>query len=429
MKRWGAAMAAMALVAGLDGRDAALARVAPAALAEAEARLAARFAAREVAYPPHAVTLIALKSEARLELWADAGNGWRFVRSYLVRAASGRLGPKLRQGDHQVPEGLYRIAALNPDSRYHLSLRLDYPSAFDLARAGEDGRTRLGGDIMIHGGKVSDGCLPVGDREVEELFALASRIGTEQVEVVISPADLRRVDTGVAYTRATARPRWLRELYAAIARALAPFATPAEERPAVSPRRLVAGRPRCRASDVADCTRRCAAGDMASCTRAGQLHAKRRPGASDDAGPAWTLLRQACAGGDAGGCAALAQLHVSDDGLRRDVARAADLAEAACNAGDGHGCAQLAALCVDRLVYPRAQARCGADEADRLSARATALLYRGCADRDANDCSRLADLYLPLDPLTSHRFAAAACRAGGGTCDRLGNAPGTDGAR
>jgi murein L,D-transpeptidase YafK len=95
----------MALVAGPDTRDAALASVAPSVLAEAEARLAARFAAREVAYPPRAVTLVALKSEARLELWADAAEGWRFVRSYLVRAASGRLGPKLREGDHQVPEG------------------------------------------------------------------------------------------------------------------------------------------------------------------------------------------------------------------------------------------------------------------------------------------------------------------------------------
>jgi hypothetical protein len=423
-------MAMVALAAGLGARAAALATVPPSVLAEAEARLAAGFAAREVAYPPRAVTLIALKSEGRLELWADAGDGWRFVRSYLVRAASGRLGPKLREGDHQVPEGVYRIAALNPESRYHLSLRLDYPSAFDRARAGEDGRTRLGGDIMIHGGRVSDGCLPVGDREVEELFALTARIGTEHVEVVISPADLRRVDAGVAYTRATARPRWLRELYATIARALAPFATPADERPAVAPRRLVAARPRCRAGHAVDCTRRCAAGDMASCTRAGLLHAGRRVPAGDDAGRAWVLLRRACAGGDARGCAALSQLYVSDDGLRRDVARAADLAEAACDAGDGHGCAYLAALCVDRLVYPRAGAGCGADETERLSARATALLYRGCADRDAYDCSRLAALYSPVDPATSHRFAAAACRAGDpGACDHPGAAARTGRAR
>ena len=100
-------------------------------LAAAETRLGSSFAVRGVTYPPRAVTLIALKAEACLELWADGGAGWRFVRSYLVRSTSGRLGPKLRQGDHQVPEGVYRIAALNPDSRYHLSMRIDYPNDFD----------------------------------------------------------------------------------------------------------------------------------------------------------------------------------------------------------------------------------------------------------------------------------------------------------
>jgi TPR repeat protein len=175
------------------------------------------------------------------------------------------------------------------------------------------------------------------------------------------------MDAAVAYARATARPSWLRELYAAIAHALAPFPIP-DERPAVVARRLVAKRPRCRARDAADCTRRCSAGDMASCTRAGRLYAERRPRTAEDAGRAWNLLRQACAGGDAPGCAALSQLYVSDDGVRRNVAQAADLAEAACNAGTDQGCAHLAALCRDRLVYPGAGDRCGADEMQRLAA-------------------------------------------------------------
>src|SRR5438552_19156720 len=79
-----------------------------AVLAGAEARLAASFAQQHVPYPPRSVTFIALKDQARLEVWADGGRGWTFVRSYLIRASSGRLGPKLGQGDHQVPEGLYR---------------------------------------------------------------------------------------------------------------------------------------------------------------------------------------------------------------------------------------------------------------------------------------------------------------------------------
>src|SRR5438132_1427759 len=75
-------------------------------VARAEARLASQFASRGVVYPPSSVTLVALKSEGRLELWADDGGGWRFVKSYLVQATSGWLGPKLREGDHQVPEGV-----------------------------------------------------------------------------------------------------------------------------------------------------------------------------------------------------------------------------------------------------------------------------------------------------------------------------------
>ena len=89
MAGWTAGVAAMALAASVMNAGAAAARVPPSTLAAAEARLAARFAARDVPYPPRTVTLVALKREARLELWAEAAGGWRFVRSYLVRAASG----------------------------------------------------------------------------------------------------------------------------------------------------------------------------------------------------------------------------------------------------------------------------------------------------------------------------------------------------
>src|SRR5262245_20833196 len=88
----------------------------------AEEVLAARFAARGADYPPREIVLVALKREARLELWARSADRWTFVRSYLIRAGSGRLGPKLHEGDHQVPEGEYAVTALNPASRYHLSL-------------------------------------------------------------------------------------------------------------------------------------------------------------------------------------------------------------------------------------------------------------------------------------------------------------------
>jgi murein L,D-transpeptidase YafK len=80
-----------------------------------------------VSYPPREVTFIALKQEKKLELWARNSGEFRFIRDYDIQAASGVAGPKLRQGDRQVPEDIYRIAGLNPNSHYHLSMKLNYP--------------------------------------------------------------------------------------------------------------------------------------------------------------------------------------------------------------------------------------------------------------------------------------------------------------
>jgi TPR repeat protein len=389
-------------------------------LERAEERLAARFASRTIPYPPRTATLVAFKREARLELWVDAGSGWQFVRSYLVRAASGHLGPKLREGDHQVPEGVYRIVALNPNSRYHLSLQLDYPSAFDRSRAAEDGRSELGGNIMIHGSNISDGCLAVGDSEIEELFALTSRVGAQNVTVIIGPTDLRYVDPSIVLVGAGPSPAWLGNLHARIADALTSLPSP-QDAPPVAPGHLVLGSPRCRIRDAADCMRRCDAGDMASCARAGVMYASGWPRRAAETGQAWKLLRKACEGGEALGCAELSQLYLTDDGFRRDAARAAELAEAACNAGDGHGCAYLAALCADHLLYAASSEQCSATHINSLRERAVAILGKDCAGWGAYDCYRLSTIYWPGDPTTALRFATASCRGGDPNgCDRLG---------
>lgn len=159
----------------------------------ARARLRPHFERAGVAYPPARVSLLAFKSERALELWVWAahGGGPRFVRRYAVLAASGGPGPKLREGDRQVPEGRYRVLWLNPNSSYHLSLKLDYPNAFDQAQARRAGRTGLGGDIFIHGRAVSIGCLALGDEAIEELFVLAADVGVARVETLIAPVDFR----------------------------------------------------------------------------------------------------------------------------------------------------------------------------------------------------------------------------------------------
>jgi len=119
--------------------------------------------------------------------------------------------------NRQIPEGIYRIESLNPNSRYHLALRLDYPNAMDRAWAVEDGRAALGGDIMIHGRDVSIGCLAMGDQAAEDLFVLAADAGWDKAEVVLSPVDLRIEGLPLELTRLT---EWTTSLYADIDTAL-----------------------------------------------------------------------------------------------------------------------------------------------------------------------------------------------------------------
>ncbi len=172
-----------------------------------------------IAYPPRWLTLIGLKQEKELQVYAAGTNGqFRFVRSYPIRAASGTLGPKLRQGDRQVPEGLYRIESLNPNSAYHLALRVNYPNEDDRARAKAENRTNLGGDIMIHGRAVSIGCLAMGDEAAEDLFVLAALTGVSNIEVILSPVDFRVRDLPQTPENA---PVWTGERYGAIKRELA----------------------------------------------------------------------------------------------------------------------------------------------------------------------------------------------------------------
>lgn len=158
----------------------------------ARARLAPAFERASAKYPPARCVLVALKDEKTLEVWCAGGDGaMTHIVTYPILAASGGPGPKLREGDKQVPEGVYRIESLNPNSLYHLALRLDYPNAEDRAAAEGEGRTNLGGDIMIHGKAASIGCLAIGDPAIEELFVLAAETGIENVEVLIAPWDLR----------------------------------------------------------------------------------------------------------------------------------------------------------------------------------------------------------------------------------------------
>jgi len=174
-------------------------------------RLRPFFEAKGVPCPPGKVVLVGMKTEKMLEIYASDGSGeFKFIRSYPVLAASGKTGPKLREGDLQVPEGLYNVESLNPNSRFHLALRLDYPNSFDRQQARSDGRSNLGSNIMIHGASVSIGCLAMGDEAIEDIFVLAADTGIGNVSVILAPVDFRVAGSAVDEEDL---PPWIDTLY------------------------------------------------------------------------------------------------------------------------------------------------------------------------------------------------------------------------
>ena len=190
---------------------------------DARARLAPALDEAGIDYPPVALTLLAFKEERELELWARTSGDWHLVHTYPILGASGGPGPKLHEGDRQVPEGVYRIIGLNPNSSLHLSMKLDYPNGFDVTHAEQDGRDNLGGDIFIHGKDISVGCIAVGDPAIEELFILVDDVGSDNVTVLVAPSDPREgpLERGIEDA-----PEWLPELYDLIEKEFEPFYHP-----------------------------------------------------------------------------------------------------------------------------------------------------------------------------------------------------------
>ena len=186
-----------------------------------EPQLKTWFSNAKVAYPPREVALLAFKKERHMQLWArDENTSWHFIHTYPLTAFSGRLGPKLKENDLQIPEGIYRLTTLNPFSAMHLSMMINYPNNFDRLQAIKDGRHKLGGSIFLHGKSLSVGCLAVGDKAIDQLFMLVRRVGLNHTLVIIAPNDMRHAKPA---TSAFAQPRWLPELYQQITHALHQF--------------------------------------------------------------------------------------------------------------------------------------------------------------------------------------------------------------
>jgi len=162
---------------------------------------------------PKKLTFIRIKGEKILEVWGEKDGAMVYIGSYPFTASSGTLGPKLKEGDKQIPEGIYGISYLNPNSKFHLSMKIDYPNEFDKSIATHEGRSNLGGDIMIHGKASSVGCVAIGDDAIEELYFLTQKVGIENIKVILAPVDFR--DRNVVPDSVS--KSWVEKLYQTLA--------------------------------------------------------------------------------------------------------------------------------------------------------------------------------------------------------------------
>ncbi|MFT7560613.1 MAG: murein L,D-transpeptidase YafK [Flavobacteriales bacterium] len=116
-----------------------------------------------------AVFIRIFKQASTLELWLQGDSGeFTLFEQYPICDYSGRLGPKLKQGDQQSPEGFYFVKPqqLNPWSSFHLSFNLGYPNAYDRHHG------RSGSALMVHGDCVSIGCYAMTDPGIDEIYTL-----------------------------------------------------------------------------------------------------------------------------------------------------------------------------------------------------------------------------------------------------------------
>jgi murein L,D-transpeptidase YafK/tricorn protease-like protein len=132
------------------------------------------------------VFLRIFKGDLEVELWMKRGDRYDLFATYPICAWSGQLGPKVREGDLQAPEGFYTIGKgqLNPNSKYHRAFNLGYPNALDRAH------NRTGANLMVHGACASVGCIAITDAAIDELWLLVTAAldsGQERVPVHVFP--------------------------------------------------------------------------------------------------------------------------------------------------------------------------------------------------------------------------------------------------
>lgn len=165
------------------------------AYAEKETVLKGYFVEKQLSYAGFQLFIRAFKKEQNLEVWIKEKGKEEFIlfRTYAFCSSSGTLGPKRKEGDLQIPEGIYHINHFNPFSNFYLSLGVSYPNASDKILSDKQ---HPGGSIYIHGNCVTIGCIPITDDKIKELYVLAVEArnnGQDKIPLHIFPD---RLDLG-----------------------------------------------------------------------------------------------------------------------------------------------------------------------------------------------------------------------------------------
>lgn len=146
------------------------------------------------------------KRESDLEIWMKKGERFELFATYPVCRWAGRLGPKTKRGDRQVPEGFYTVskAQLNPNSRWHRSFNIGYPNILDRSYK------RTGDFIMVHGGCSSAGCIAVTNEAIDEVWAIVTAaLGASQKRFQVQVFPFRMTEHNLAlYRDHPARKDW-----------------------------------------------------------------------------------------------------------------------------------------------------------------------------------------------------------------------------
>ncbi len=150
-------------------------------------------------------SIIVEKLKRNLKLY----DGKTLVKTYKISLGAEPLGDKEIEGDGKTPEGEFYVFTKNEKSAFFLSLGVSYPNKEDaerglkanlitqferdeIVRAVDENlmppqKTKLGGEIYIHGGGCdadwTQGCMALDNENMQELFDVIT-VGTT---VIIKP--------------------------------------------------------------------------------------------------------------------------------------------------------------------------------------------------------------------------------------------------